>query len=379
MTQKLFENDSYIKEFSATVISCENTEGKFLVTLDKTAFFPEGGGQSSDTGFLGEAQVISVREADGIVYHKITAPISGEVLGRINFKERFDKMQNHTAEHILLGFIHKLYGLDNVGFHLGNDQVVFDISEPLTPEQLKTAEDMANAAVWQNIPVEVIFPEAEELSSLGYRSKLELTENVRLVKIGDVDLCACCAPHVSYTGEVGMIKILDVMRHRGGMRIWLAAGERALADYRMNKENIAAVSWALSVPKEETAEALKRYMKEADAIRSELKSARRALAEAKAQAIEKTEGNLVVHLPDMGADELRAFVNCALPKVSGMLVALSGGEGDYKYIIASEKVNITEKIKDINTSLSGRGGGKPNAAQGSFAANLSEIKKYFES
>lgn len=377
MTEKLYYKDAYLTKFTAEVISCTPTDEGFDVVLDKTAFFPEEGGQSADTGKLSGIDVTYVYEKDGVIHHITASEIHGQVEGVIDFAARFDKMQNHTAEHILCGMIHKLYGLDNVGFHLGAEEVVFDVSEPLTKEQLDAAEELANQAVFDNIAVEAYFLEQSELSSLEYRSKLELTQNVRLVKIGDVDLCACCAPHVKSTGEVGIIKILDVMRHRGGMRIWLAAGSRALRDYRMNKENVAAVSAALSVPKEDVAEALARYMKEADAVRSELKAVRRALAEEKAKAVERCDGNAIFYFPEMSLDELRAFVNAALPMVGGMLVALVGCEGDYKYIIASESVKITERIKDINGALSGRGGGKPNAVQGSFAETLDKIKEYF--
>ena len=377
MTEKLYYIDAYIKSFTAKVLSCEPYEDKFDIILDKTAFFPEGGGQSSDIGLIGESKVIHAFERDGVVHHIGETEVLGEVICSVDFEKRFDKMQNHTAEHILCGIIHKLYGLDNVGFHLSCDEVVFDVSEPLSKEQLELAETMANEVVFANERVEAYFPSEEELSSIDYRSKLELTENVRLVKIGEADICACCAPHVKMTGEVGMIKILEVMRHRGGMRIWIAAGRRALLDYKMNKDNISSASAALSVPKNEVASALSKYMREADAVRSELKSVKRSLAEEKAKAVSETKGNAVVYLPEMEMDELRAFVNSALPKVSGMLVALIGKERDYKYIIASEKVNIAERIKDINANLCGRGGGKPNAVQGSFATELSKIKEYF--
>ena len=378
MTEKLYYNDAYQKEFSANVLSCEPCDNGFDVVLDKTAFFPEGGGQTSDIGKIAGVAITHVYEKDGVIHHLASESVFGEVFCEIDFARRFDKMQNHTAEHILCGVIHRLYGLDNVGFHLGEEEVVFDISEPLSEEQIKQAEDMANQVVWQNIPIEIKFPKPEELAELNYRSKLELTENVRLVGIGDVDLCACCAPHVKRTGEVGIIKVLEIMRHRGGMRIWIASGARSLRDYRMNKENIASVSASLSVPKEDTAKALLKYMKESDEVRSQLKSARRALAEEKARSIEKTDGNAVVYLSDFGKDELRAFVNVAVMNVGGMLVALSGEEGDYKYIIASESLKLTDYIKDINSALSGRGGGKPNAVQGSFAAKLEDVKKYFE-
>ena len=377
MTEKLYYKNAYIKEFTAQVLECTETDAGFDIVLNKTAFFPEEGGQGADTGTLGEATVTHVFEKDGIIHHLASMPLSGEVLGKIDFAARFDKMQNHTAEHILCGVIHKLHGLDNVGFHLGADEGTFDISEPLTKEELREAEELANRAVFDNIAVECYFPDEAELASLDYRSKLELTENVRLVRIGEVDLCACCAPHVKSTGEVGLIKILEVMRHRGGMRIWIAAGARALRDYRMNKENLGEISAALSVPKSEAAEAHARYMQETDKLRLELKAARRALAEEKAKSVRSTDGNAVCLAEGLGMEELRHFVNAALPAVGGILVALTGTDGDYKYIIASNSVDLTKEIKQINQALSGRGGGKPNAAQGSFATDLESINRYF--
>ena len=378
MTEKLYYTDAYIRDFSATVISCTACDGGYDIILDKTAFFPEEGGQSSDTGKIGTAKVSYVYEQDSIVHHITDAPLDlGEAHCALDFQARFDKMQCHTAEHILCGIIHKLYGLDNVGFHIGDDEVTFDISSPLSRDQLDRVETLANEAVYNNLPVDAYFPTTEELDSLDYRSKLELTENVRLVKIGDVDLCACCAPHVSRTGEIGLIKILEVMHHRGGMRIWMVAGGRALSDYRVKYGNVRRISAALSTPQHMTADALDKYMQDTEQLKYELKSARRALAEAKAEAVIPTEGNAVYCFADFGAEELRAFVNSAISKVGGILVALSGTDGDYKYIIASGTVNLTSEIKSINSALGGRGGGKPGAVQGSFSATLDDIRAYF--
>lgn len=378
MTEKLYYIDAYLKEFSARVVTAVPCERGYDVVLDRTAFFPEEGGQSADTGVIGDAAVLDVYEEQGTVHH-ITdkAPSTEKVICRIEFDKRFDKMQNHTAEHILCGIIHTLFGLDNMGFHIGEREVTFDISEPLTREQLKDVEAIANKAVFENVRVETSFPLPEELSTLDYRSKLELTENVRLVKIGDIDTCACCAPHVSYTGEIGLIKILESMKHRGGMRIWMAAGQRALDDYNTKYDNIKKISAILSSAQHDTAETLARYTKDTEKIKYELKCTKRALAEALAENVPATDNNAVYYFESFGAEELCAFVNAAQSKVGGMLVALYGTEGDYKYIIVSEKVNLSEEIKAINTALSGRGGGKTNAVQGSFGAALTEIREYF--
>ncbi len=380
MTEKLYYKDAYIKEFYASVISSNKCEGGFDTILDKTAFFPKEGGQSADTGSIADARVLDVYEEGGTVHHITDREASGEnILCKLDFESRFDKMQCHTAEHILCGIIHRLFGLDNVGFHIGECEVTFDISAPLSREELDRVELLANRVVFANIRVDTYFPDSDELAALEYRSKLELSENVRIVKIGDVDSCACCAPHVAYTGEIGLIKILEAMKHRGGMRIWIVAGERALLDYRKKYENIKEISAALSVPQHTTADALEKYMADTDNSKRENKSLRRSLAEARADAVEYTDKNAVFFFEGFSIEELRYFVNAAAGKASGMLVALGGNAGDYKYVITSDSVNLSEKIKEINAALSGRGGGKPNAVQGSFGASLDEIRAFFNS
>lgn len=379
MTEKLYYQDAYISSFAANVVLVTPCDIGYDVVLDKTAFFPEEGGQSADTGKIGDAKVIHVYERDGVVHH-ITdkAPSIGEKHCVINFDDRFVKMQCHTAEHILCGIIHRLFGLDNVGFHLGEDEVVFDVSGVLDREQLDRVETLANEAVFANWPIETIFPTADELSNINYRAKLDITEGVRLVKIGNVDTCACCAPHVSNTGEIGLIKILDFMKHRGGTRIWMVAGRRALMDYRARYENIKAISGMLSTPQLETADTLKSYMAENDGIRAALKQARLRIAELEAEKIEPTDGSAVFYLPDFSIPELIAFSNVANKRIGNLTVALSGTDGDYKYVISSNTSDLRRMAKEINTALGGRGGGRAEMIQGSFSATLDEIKSYFK-
>ena len=379
MTEKLYYQDAYISSFAANVVLVTPCDRGYDVVLDKTAFFPEEGGQSADTGKIGDANVIHVYEHDGIVHH-ITdkAPSIGEKTCVINFDDRFVKMQCHTAEHILCGIIHRLFGLDNVGFHLGDDEVVFDVNGVLDREQLDRVEDLANEAVFANWPIETIFPTPNELLEINYRAKLDITEGVRLVKIGNVDTCACCAPHVSYTGEIGLIKILDFMKHRGGTRIWMVAGRRALMDYRARYENIKAISGMLSTPQLETADTLKSYMAENDVMRAALKQARLRIAELEAEKIEPTDDSAVFYLPDFSIPELIAFSNVANKRIGQLTVALSGTEGDYKYVISSNTTDLRRVAKEINTALGGRGGGRAEMIQGSFSATLDEIKNYFK-
>ena len=300
MTTKLYYENAYVKEFDAEILSVTSREdGRFDVVLSATAFFPEEGGQSSDTGTVGVARVSHVFEEDGIVHHIVDAdPGSGIAHCTLDFDTRFEKMQCQSAEHILCGIIHRIFGLENVGFHLGADEVTFDVDGVLTREDLDRVEDLANEAVFANIPIETSFPSTGELKELVYRSKLDLTEGVRIVKIGNVDSCACCAPHVAYTGEIGLIKILDFEKHRGGLRIIMTAGRRALHDYRVKYANIKQISAILSEPQHDTAAALVRFSADFEETRARLKASRLELAREIARREEGSDGNVVYLFPN---------------------------------------------------------------------------------
>ena len=244
--------------------------------------------------------------------------------------------------------------------------------------QLDKAEELANEAVFSNIAVETLFPTASELSLLEYRSKLDITDGVRLVKIGDTDTCACCAPHVARTGEIGIIKILDFMKHRGGTRIWMVAGRRALLDYRSRYNSVKRISGMLSTPQSQVADTLDSYIADCEGERAALKAARLRIAELCAERVESTEHSRVFYFPDFTIPELIAFSNIANGRIGGITVALSGSEGDYKYVISSGRTDLRAMAREINAALSGRGGGRPEMIQGSFAASLDEIKEYFE-
>ncbi len=379
ITEKLYYKDAYISHFTARVISHEPCRDGYDLTLDRTAFFPEEGGQSSDGGYIGDARVLHVYEDAGVVHHITDSlPAALTVECRLDFDERFEKMQLHTAEHILCGIIHKRYGLDNVGFHIGADEVTFDISEPLSREQLSEVFCAACEVVFDNIAVETSFPTAAELENIEYRSKLDIKDGVRLVKIGEVDTCACCAPHVAKTGEIGFIKLLHAERHRGGMRIWMSAGRRAVCDSVREHDSVMKISSMLSVPTSDIVASLEKYMSDTEQLRYKLKESHRLHLESIADTLPYTEGNLVYYVSDCNVEQLRSFVNRALHKISGRLVALCGDEGDYKYIIASSSIDVSKEVKAYNDALSGRGGGRGMSVQGSFGASLEKIRGYFE-
>ena len=379
MTEKLYYIDAYIKEFTATVLSSEKVGEYYIVTLDKTAFFPEEGGQYADTGFIDGKRVVDVRLKDGEIYHKVDGElaIGRSVFCTIDFDSRYEKMQCHSAEHILSGLFSKYYGTRNVGFHLGSEDVTMDISLPLDREDIFKIEQLANKIVAENVDIISYFPTAAELSTLEYRSKMEIDGDVRIVKIGEYDTCACCAPHVSKTGEIGIIKILDFEKLRGGMRIHITAGARAYKVVSLMHENLARISRALSVPRLNTADAVDKTLSDLAEARFLYKQARESQFKMLAKYIEKTDKNSVLVYPDATIDELRILANEAGDSIGGYLVLLSGEENNYKYVIYSSKRGLKGEIKNINATLFGKGGGSDTMAMGSFLATLSSIEEYF--
>ncbi len=382
-TEKLYYNDAYISEFSATVLNVRHEGDYFLTELSSTAFFPEEGGQPADTGYIGEHSVFDVKERDGRIYHyTMTMPECGiEYSCKIDFAPRLDRMRCHSAEHILCGVIHKKYGFDNVGFHLGDDIVTFDISEFLSREQLEEVEIIANEIIRQCKPIYSSFPSADALASIEYRAKLDIKEGVRLVYIGDggeVDICACCAPHVKNTAEIGCIKILDAMRHRGGIRITMQAGERAMEDYRARYASTRRISELLCVPQTEVALGVERLLSEYESLKQKMNEMLLEKVYIEADRLDLSEPCTIVYYPEYSVKELNEFVKRAMPRLNGMLVALSGEGEDIKYIITSTESDLKSMVKQFNQELCGKGGGKSGQVQGSFSAPIDRIIEYFK-
>ncbi len=380
MTEKLYYIDAYVSEFEATVLGCTEENGCFSIRLDRTAFFPNEGGQDADTGTLDGIPVMNVIERDGEIFHiaEEPLPVGAVVRGKIDFPARYEKMKCHTAEHILCGIMHRLWGAENVGFHLTDEGVTFDVDVVLSREQLDLVEDMANEIIAKNVAISAYFPTSEELSSLDYRSKLELSENVRLVSIPDCDICACCAPHVSRSGEIGLIKMLDFFKHRGGTRIFMLAGKRALLDYRSRYAIARRISALTSTPQDSIAKAVEQMILENEAEKNKNVALLKRIAGLEADKIGVTDGNAVYVFDGFGIDELREVANTSTSRVGGILVLLSGADENYKYVISSSSVDLRRASRDINSALNGKGGGRPEMIQGSFYTSLDNIKKYFE-
>lgn len=380
MTEKLYYSDSHMSEFTARVVSVEAAGEKWKTVLDRTAFFPEGGGQAADTGFIGNVRVLDVQEENGEIYHYTdTAPTVGEEYEcRIDWEQRYRRMQNHSGEHIVSGLIYKKHGFSNVGFHMGEDCMTIDLSGELTWDELMEIERLANECVRANVPIKAWFPDSETLSKLDYRSKIEILGDVRIVEVTGVDMCACCAPHVSNTGEVGLVKLLDAMRHRGGVRVTLACGMDALDMMNVYQRNITAISGALSAKRENAAAYVEKSLSDTQKLKEKLSKLSLRCAELTAAQYPACNGNICVFDDALDDVSLRELANLLADKCGGMAAVFSGEDGTYKYIICSRHVDLRKISRDINSAISGRGGGKSEMIQGSAAGSREDIEKYFE-
>lgn len=382
MTEKLYYLDSHMKNFNASVTSCEHDGKRWSVTLDRTAFFPEGGGQAADTGLIGDVKVLDVREKGGRILHYTESAIEPgrEYACSIDWEQRFRRMQNHSGEHIVSGIVHSRFGYDNVGFHMGEDYVTLDFNGELTAGEIAEVELAANRAVWENVRITAEFPGDRELEAMEYRSKLDLTENVRIVTVEGYDKCACCAPHVKQTGEIGMIKLVDFMKHRGGVRITMLCGSDAFADYSEKQRSAAEISALLSAKRNEIYPAVKRVYDELQNEKYQSSELKKSVLVARAEKLGNTEGNYCFFYSSaFDVNSLRSLVNEAVKRCGGIAAAFSGSdEAGYHYVMGSAHIDLRAKSKEINAAISGRGGGSPEMIQGSAKASRVEIEKYFQ-
>lgn len=387
MTEKLFYQDSHLTEFEAKVLSCEPVNpdilpghsGEYAAELDRTAFFPEGGGQYADTGVLGGVRVTDVQEKDGRILHLLEGPLEPGtcVSGRIDWEERFMKMQQHSGERIVSGLVHSAFGYNNVGFHLGSEDCTMDFDGELSKEQLVHIEQEANRAVWKNLKIQALYPSAEELARMEYRSKIEIEGQVRIIVVPGYDVCACCAPHVSYTGEIGLIKLTHVQRYKGGARVTMLCGVRALQDYEVKQEQAGEISALLCAKENEIAESVRHLRDEADNLKYELGEKEKKLIAVKAEMIPKDGKPVCIFTEDIEGDSMRLLMNLVLEAGHNVCAVFHGNDSEgYRYVIGSRTQNMRELVKEFNAAFDGRGGGKPEMVQGTARGCESEMKTW---
>ncbi len=378
MTEKLYDKDSFLKSFNATVLSCEEYFENYAVVLDKTAFFPEAGGQKSDRGVIGNANVIDVQIADEIITHITDSPLKvGETVeGIIDFERRFDFMQQHSGEHIVSGVAHKLYGCENVGFHLSEEIVTLDFDKPLKKEEIAKIEELANEAVFKDVNFYTYYPDSVTLKNLKYRSKKELEGDIRIVEIEDTDMCACCAPHVKTSGQIGLIKLLSSEKLRGGVRIEMKCGKRALLDIRETYENIHRISNKLCTKREETADAVDRLLEQISELKYKYTGLKKQILLEKAEKAPESDITAIVE-DELEIKDLQSLADLLFKKWGGIRAVLSPQENSYSFAICGEETALAEFFSTLKNSLNIRGGGRGTMVQGTICAAQDEILKFF--
>lgn len=394
ITKALYETDGFVSDFEATVISCKSVDGadnKYAVILDRTAFFPEGGGQQADKGLINGEEVIDVQtDVDGHIIHYVSQSFSeGEkVTGKIDFDIRLNRMQNHSAEHIVSGLIHELYGYDNVGFHMSEAEVRLDVNGTFTDEQIADIEKRANEVVYKNVPITISYPTAAQAEVLEYRSKIDILENIRIVTIEGVDVCACCAPHVNSTGQIGVIKILDYMPHRQGTRITMVAGMDALNDYVMLHRDNAQIMALLSSKRDTTANYASDFMDRHNKLKEENTALKYELTKIISESvIERIKNRAsddnspeVVFTNVLDNLGLRNLINACTDSYPVVVCGFIGDDKNgYRYIISSGTRDVREIAKKINEQFLGKGGGSAQMVQGSLSGKKSDIISFVKS
>ena len=376
MTEKLYYADSFLTEFTARALSCEKTKNGWEVQLDRTAFYPEGGGQPSDHGTLGGAAVSDVRERDGVIYHTCdrALEVGSQAAGTIDFQRRFDFMQQHSGEHIVSGILCGRFHCDNVGFHIGHELVTIDFNAVLTAEDVQEVELLANQYIWEDHPIHVSWPSQAELDDLRYRSKKALSGAVRIVTWPEADCCACCGTHVRSSGQVGCVKLISCQKFREGVRIEMAAGGRALAYCNAIAQQNSQVSQLLSAKPTATAAAVERVQKELYTLRGRVTALEESDFARKAQ-LYAGAGDVLLVEGAMSAESIRKLCTAVQESAGGRCAVFAGGDGMYQYAVSQPDGDLRALAKEINAALNGRGGGKPGFIQGSVQAGAADIQR----
>ncbi len=389
-TIRLFDDYPYEKIFTAKVIACTAREdGLYDVVLDRTLFFPEEGGQSPDTGFLSHAQIRAnvcdaQEDRSGVITHTTDMPFDegAEITGEISFDHRFNNMQQHTGEHIFSGLVNRLYGYDNVGFHLSDNEVTMDYNGTLTPDDISLLELKANEAVIKNIPVECRYPSPEEIKSISYRSKKEIEGPIRIVTIPGIDTCACCAPHVRSTGEIGLLKVLSCQSHRGGVRVRILCGFRALREFNLLQEASAVVSKELSVPVSPGSftEAFEKKNNNIMKLKERISSLQTKLLELQIKELAPEEQDVTLFVDGLDEVKKREILNGLVTERTGFCSVFDGSDTDgYSFIIASSTLDCNVPVKLLRERFTAKGGGKSIMVQGHVDAPAESILELLKS
>ena len=377
-TEKIYYTDSHLSEFEARCCGCTPVEGGFEVVLDRTAFYPLGGGQAADTGTLNALRVLDTRERGEEIIHLCDGPLEVGALveGKIDYEARFIRMQQHSGEHIVSGILHRRYGCHNTGFHMNDTGIVIDFDAVIPQELLPEIEAEANAAIWRNIPLKIYTPSPEELETLTYRTKRALPWPVRIVEVPGYDICACCGTHVTATGEIGLIKLMTAVPCRGGSRIEMAAGVAAFRLVNQVFEQNRQISHLFSAQITQTAQTAQQILETLNGWKMRAGALERQLFALEAAAMEGL-GNCFFFARDLTPDSLRQLTDLAASKTGGITAGFSLTPEGTGYCMALPGGDLRGLNKDLTATLNGRGGGKPNFQQGKLSGGKEAIEAFF--
>ncbi len=374
----LFYKNPYLKEFESEVVDCYEEKGYFLIELKETAFYPEGGGQPADHGTLNDIMVSDVRKKNGIIYHyvKEAIAIGSKVSGIIDWERRFDHMQQHSGEHIFSGIVHKNFGYDNIGFHLGEDMITLDFSGPLDWHQVLQVEQQANELIYRNEKIIDLYPTKQELEAMDFRSKKELKGEVRIIEIPDGDVCACCGTHVQQTGEIGLIKAFSCTNKGDGSRVTILCGKRAYMYLQKVYDQNKGLSVALAAKPLEVEKAVKHLQDVIAAQKTKIYLLQKSYFEGKLKSYPQSDKPLVVFEEYIDSNDFRKYIDELVKQNKGSVVAgFNENDNGFNYVIISYTISLRNFIKDINSRINGRGGGSDQMLQGSCKAEKEEISK----
>lgn len=382
MTKKLYYEDAYATEFDAEVLSCEEKmDGEktvYQVVLDQTLFFPEEGGQSPDKGALGGADVLDVQIKKDVITHTLNKAleIGAKVHGVLDWKHRFSNMQQHSGEHIFSGTVHRLYGYNNVGFHLSDNIVTMDFNGVLTEEDVARVEYLVNEIIVKNLPITISYPTKEELAKLEYRSKIEIEGQVRIVTVQDADVCACCAPHVRYTGEIGMLKVMSLQNYKGGVRLSMLCGFRALEAFREKAGIIQELTNSLTASQEVLPDRVAKLVASNQDYKYKLAVAKQKLMEVKMAEIPAEQEHVLLFEQGIENLVMRNAVNELTERHAGVCGIFVGtDESGYQFIIGSKNVDCTQTAALLRGKVQAKCGGSKQMIQGSVQAKEAVLRE----
>ena len=375
MTEKLYNDNVMLKNCKATVLACEEKDGKFFIELDQTVIFPEGGGQLSDRGKLNDVNVLHASEKEGRVWHECDVPleVGAEVEVTLDWAVRLDRMQQHCGEHILSFVCWNLFEAQNIGFHMNEDFVTVDLDKALSEEELLEVERVTNIIIWENRPITVLNLESEEAAKLPMRKfNANLKGILRIVAVEGADVCTCCGTHPPFTGMVGCVKIVRAERRKQGQRLEILCGARAMADYAKKNRILHNLATDLSSKVEEVPERYAKMKEEMVKLKEALKEKTAKLLDIEIQKVlaksdTRADGAKLIHLvlddAKTGKDLMPKLG--ALENVVSVILAVQPERISYFVALGKNTAgDCRAYIKLLNDTFGGRGDGKPDGAQG---------------